>query len=96
MTKRIGGFRRKTRSKLSKTPRSRGKISLTRYLQDFKLNEKVVLDAEPSFQKGMYYPRFHGKAATVTGKQGDCYVVKIKDGNKDKSLIIHPIHLKRA
>ena len=96
MTKRIGGFRRKTRSKLSKSPRTHGKISLTRYFQEFKVNEKVVLKAEPSFQKAMYFPRFHGLPGIITGKQGECYTVRIKDGNKTKNLVIHPIHLKKA
>jgi large subunit ribosomal protein L21e len=96
MTKRMGGFRRKTRSKLKKTPRTKGKISLTKYFQEFKLNENVILNAEPGYQKAMYLPRFHGKPGIVTGKQGKCYKVKIKDGNKTKNLIIHSVHLKRA
>lgn len=96
MTKRIGGFRRKTRSKLRKTPRTKGKISLTKYLQEFKVNEKVILYADPGFQKAMYHPRFHAKSAIVIGKQGNCYLVKIKDGNKNKELVVHPVHLKKA
>jgi large subunit ribosomal protein L21e len=95
MTKRIGGFRRKTKSKLRKTPRAKGKISLTKYFQDFKIDQRVILNAERGYQKAMYHPRFHGKPATIIGKQGKCYVVEIKDGNKSKSLIVHGVHLKR-
>ena len=95
MTKRIGGFRRKTRSKLRKTPRTKGKISLTKYFQEFNVNEKVILNAEPGYQKAMYHPRFHGKPGTIIGKQGNCYIIKIKDGGKSKELIVHPVHLKR-
>ena len=54
MVTRIGGFRRKTRHKLKKTVRTRGKLSLTRFLQSFVAGEKVVLSAEPAYQKGMY------------------------------------------
>ena len=96
MTKRIGGFRRKTGSKLSKSPRSKGKISLTKYLQNFNSNERVVLHADPGYQKAMYHPRFHGKPGVVVKKQGNCYVVNIMDGNKMKSLIVHGVHLKKV
>ena len=96
MTKRMGGFRRKTRSKLRKDPREHGKISLARFLQNFNINDKVILAAEPAYQKGMYHPRFHNKSGIVKAKQGICYKVEIKDGGKLKTFIIHPIHLKKA
>ena len=95
MVQRIGGFRRKTRSKLRKRRSSRGKISITRYLQKLNQGDKVCLKAEPAVQNGMYFPRFHGKHGTVIGRQGKCYLVKIKDKRKEKELIIHPIHLKK-
>lgn len=95
MVTRIGGFRRKSRSKLRKNIREKGKFSLTKYFQEFKIGDRVVLKANPSIQKGMYYPRFHGRAGIVMGKRGECYEVKIKDINKEKLIIIHPIHLKR-
>mgnify|MGYP001587355627 CR=1 FL=1 len=94
MTKRIGGFRRKTRHKLKKSPRTKGKISIKHYLQEFKVGDYVNLSAEPAIQKGMYLPRYHGKTATVIGRQGDCYKVRIRDGNLDKTLIAHPVHLR--
>ena len=96
MVKRIGGMRRKTRYKLTKEICDRGKVSLTRYLQSFTKGDRVYLAAEPSIQKGMYYPRFMGKSGIVMGKRGKCYEVKIKDFNKEKMLIVHPVHLKRA
>ena len=91
---RHGGFRSKTRHKLSKNHRTRGKISVSRFFQEFRQGDKVILKAEPAYHKGMYYPRFHGKVGIVNGKQGDCYVVCVKDGKKEKKLIIHPVHLK--
>jgi large subunit ribosomal protein L21e len=53
------------------------------------------LCAEPAYQKGMYYPRFHGKSGIVSGMRGDCYEIVIKDSAKQKTLVVHPIHLKR-
>ena len=91
--RRKGGFRRKTRSKLKKNRNDRGKISIAKYLQTFNDGEKVCLKAEPAVQKGMYFPRFHGKHGTIKGKKGKCYIVGIQDKNKGKDLIVHPIHL---
>ena len=90
-----GGFRRKTRHKLGKNYKDKGKVSLRKYFQEFKNGDTVVLKAEPAYQKGMYYPRFHGKAGLVMNKKGECYEVLIKDGKKEKLLIVHPVHLKR-
>jgi large subunit ribosomal protein L21e len=55
----------------------------------------VYLNAEPAIQKGFYHPRFFGKAGVVTGKRGVCYQIKIQDGGKDKTVISHPVHLKK-
>ncbi|MBU0461545.1 MAG: 50S ribosomal protein L21e [Nanoarchaeota archaeon] len=96
MTQRMGGSRRKTRSKLKKNVRNRTKISLSKYFQKFKEGERVILKAEPAVQKGMYLPRFHGATGTITGSQGACYLIKIKDKNKEKILLVHPVHLKRS
>jgi len=96
MTKRIGGFRRKTRHKLRKNFRQKGKLSLTRYYNEFNVEDKVQLLADPGIQKGMYFPRFHGKRGIVTGKKGNCYQIDIKDGGKAKKLVVHPVHLKKV
>jgi len=81
---------------MTKSLRSKGKISLTRFFQRFKEGDRVVLKTEPAYQKGGFHRRYHGKAGKVEGKQGRCYLVKIKDGGKHKTLIAHPIHLQRA
>jgi len=96
MVKRIGGMRRKTRYKFKKWKRNKGKISLTRYFQTFTAGDKVFLSVEPAVQKGMYYPRFMGKSGIIKGKRGRCYEVAINDIGKNKTLIVHPIHLMRA
>ena len=94
--KKTGGSRRKSRYKLKKEIRRRGKISIARYLQKFKLGDKVYLDIEPAVQKGAYHARFIGKIGIIKKQSGKCYGVGIKDGNKEKLLIVHPIHLKKA
>jgi len=96
MAQRTGSRRRKTRHKLKKSIRTKGKISIRNYLQSFKPGEKVLLKAEPAIQKGMYHPRFHGKIGTIKKSQGKCYQVIIKDHKKEKIQLVHPIHLKNA
>lgn len=95
MVKRIGGFRKNTRNKLRKPVKKRGKISLTRFFQTFNIGDKVLLNAESAYQKGMYFPRFHGKTGVISKKVGTVYEVSIRDLNKPKTLIIHPVHLKK-
>lgn len=95
MTQKTGSRRRKTRSKLRKNVSQKGKISIRNYLQKFKDGEKVILVAEPAVQDGMHHPRYQGKTGTISGTQGTCYKVKIKDGKKEKIMITHPIHLKK-
>ncbi|MFC1697580.1 50S ribosomal protein L21e [Nanoarchaeota archaeon] len=90
---RVGGQRRKTRYKLQKPARTKGKISLTKYFQKLEIGDKVKLKAEPAQQKGMYFPRYHGKVGTVKNKKGFCYEITIKDRKKTKNFIVHPVHL---
>ena len=96
MVQRTGRSRRKTRSKLRKNIHDKGKISIMKYLQEFKEGESVILKAEPAVQKGMYFPRFHGKVGVIKGKQGECYKIMIKDHKMEKAVIVHPIHLKKC
>jgi len=95
MAKRTGRSRRKTRHKLKKSVKEKGKISILNYLQEFKPGDRVILKAEPAVQQGMYFPRFHGRAGIIKEKQGSCYKVLIKDINKEKTVIVHPVHLKQ-
>ncbi|MBI2130632.1 50S ribosomal protein L21e [Candidatus Woesearchaeota archaeon] len=96
MVTRIGGMRRKTRYKFRKEQRAKGKISMSRYFQKFSVGDKVALGVEPAVHKGMYHPNYIGKIGTVTAKRGSCYMVSVMDANKQKTLIAHPVHLKRA
>ena len=95
MATRIGGARRKTRQKFSKNYKNRGKISLRNYLQVLETGDKVALQAETAIQSGMYYRRFHGKIGTVSKRLGSCYEVVIYDMDKEKHLVVHPVHLRK-
>lgn len=95
MTKVTGGYRRKTRHKLRKRPRDRGKISTSRLLQEFKIGEKVRIKQEPAIHDGMPHPRYKNKIGTISEKRGNAFVVDIKDGSKTKHLVSAPVHLSR-
>lgn len=95
MVKRIGKARRKTRHKLRQYYKDKGKIPLSKYFQEFKEGDKVVLRANLAICKGMYFPTFHGRVGEVKGKRGFCYQVMIKDGQKEKTFNVHPVHLTR-
>lgn len=95
MVKHQGGSRRKTRSKFRKNVRQRGKVSLTRYFQTFVIGQRVQLTAEPSIHAGFYHRRFHGKAGVIKARRGRCYEVMISDRDKEKLLVVHPVHLRR-
>jgi len=95
MVKRTGAGRRKSRHKLSKNAKDKGKISLTKYFQKFNIDDRVILKADPAVQKGMYHVTFHGKSGLIKTQKGACYEVEIKDGGKLKTVIVHPIHLKQ-
>lgn len=78
---------------MTKPIRTKGKVSLRKMLQTFKEGEKVVLKAEPGIQKGLYFRRFHGTTGVIIKKLNTCYEVAIKDQNKAKTVIVHPVHL---
>ncbi len=95
MVRRLDGARKRSRHKMQKSRKAKGKVSVTRFFQEFKEGDKAVLNAEPAYQKGIYPLQFHGKTGTVKGKKGRCYRLDLKDG-KIKALVVHPIHLKKA
>ena len=96
MVKRSRGIRNKTRDKLKRKFGERGLSPITRSLQKFQEGDKANIIIDPSNHKGQPHPRFHGLTGTVVGTQGKAYLVNIKDGNKLKTLIIRPEHLKKA
>ena len=62
---------------------------------EFKKGEKVVIDFEPSIQKGMSSLRMDGKTGTILEKRGRAYLVSVPEGNSTKQAVVRPIHLKK-
>ncbi len=95
MTQRTGGFRKKSRHKLRKTPRNRGKVNINQALQTFKKNDKVRIIQEPAIHNAMPMPKYKNKVGTVIGKQGTAYILEVKDFKKKKRLLSDAIHLRK-
>jgi large subunit ribosomal protein L21e len=89
------GRRIKTRSLLKKNVREKGIKPPSYLLQDYKPGDKVVLKYDPSVHKGMPHRRFYGKVGTIMGRRGKAYILQVLDGDKTKTLIARPEHLKR-
>ncbi len=77
-----------------KPVRTRGKLQLSRYFQELKKGDFVAISREPAVQSS-FPVRFQGITGVIDERKGKSYIVKIKDGNKEKELIIEPIHLKK-
>ncbi|MEM3505646.1 MAG: 50S ribosomal protein L21e [Archaeoglobaceae archaeon] len=87
------GFRFKSGRKLKKKVREKG-LKLRKFLQEFSMGQRVVIDIESASQKGMPHPRYHGRSGVVVGQRGRAYLVQIRDGSKIKTLISRPEHLR--
>jgi len=87
------GMRKKTRHRLSKTVRARGISPVVRAIQEFQAGDRVHVIIDPSKHKGMPHPRFHGKTGEVIGKRGRAFILKVRDGDATKTVIVPPDHL---
>ncbi len=91
--KRSKGALHKTRYKLKKSIREKGRLPTTKLMKSFSVGDKVHIIIESSYQKGQPHPRFHGKTGEVTGVRGRSYLVAVRDGNAIKTVISAPVHL---
>ncbi len=87
------GFRRKTRYKLTKRVREKGLSPVSRAIQEFGTGDIVNIDLDPSVQRGMPHPKFHGRTGRVVGSRGRAYLVEVRDGRSIKEVIVLPEHL---
>ncbi len=93
MGRKAKGYRRKTRSLLSRKPRERGKTGLSKILQEYEPDEKVVVKIDPSVHKGMPHRRYHGRIGVIVDKRGRSYVVNVSQGKAVKEIIVRPEHI---
>lgn len=92
MVKKSRGSRARTRKILRQRPGYRPPI--TKFIQEFKKGQRVVISQEPFSQRGMPHRRFKGRMGRILDKRGKSYIIEIKDGGKIKKIISSPEHLK--
>mgnify|MGYP001158178699 FL=1 len=89
---RNSGYRRKTRSLLSKKkPYPKG---LSYLLRDYKSDDKVIIIIDPTQVKGMPHRRFHGLVGTVKQANKRSLEIAVPVGKKLKTVIARFEHIK--
>ncbi|MHA2035331.1 MAG: 50S ribosomal protein L21e [Promethearchaeota archaeon] len=89
------GYRNKTRKLYRKKVRKRGLGSIEKFLIDYNISDKVDIIGNPSVHKrGLPHRRYYGKTGTIIGERGRCYLVDVKLGKSNKTLIIGREHLR--
>lgn len=79
---------------MRKQIRTRGKIPLSKYFQKLEKGDSVAVVLERSLTSNVP-KRMQGRTGVIKGKQGDFQVVNLKDQSKEKTYLIHPVHLKK-
>ncbi len=86
------GPRRKTRRLLKR--RNRERLTVNKYLQEFEIGNRVLIQPSPTSHKGMPFKRFAGKIGVIANKRGQSYIIKVMDGHKEKQVISRPEHIR--
>ena len=79
----------------NKNIRSKGKISFTKYFQEFSEGDSVAIVRDLTIQSPGFPSRMQGRTGVVIGKRGESYVISVKDFSRTKTYIVKPIHLKK-
>ena len=74
--------------------REKGKFKLSQFFKKINDNISVSIVINKSF-RASFPKRLNGKSGKTVGTRGKFKLVVIKEGNKTKTFIIHPIHLKK-
>ncbi len=77
-----------------KRMRERGKLRLSQYFNEFETGDRVTVVRELSLMP-QFPEKLQGRSGIVIGKQGDYYIIKMKDIAKEKKYLVHAVHLRR-
>lgn len=89
-TGRSHGFRHKSRSVMTKR-RPRGVSFL---LREYSVGDRALVIIDPRQHKGLPHRRYHGKVGIVTEVGRRAVTLRVKLGNKPKTLITRMDHIK--
>ncbi len=74
--------------------RQKGKISFSQWFKKVNKGDRVSIVKNPAVRSG-FPKRVVGLSGIVKEDRGSFKLVDVKDGNKIKTFIIHPIHLRK-
>ena len=77
-----------------KRVREKGKLSLSSYFKKIEDGASVALVTDAGVCVS-YPKRMKGMSGKIVSSRGKFKLVEIKDGNKLKTLIVHPVHLRK-
>ncbi|NPE27161.1 hypothetical protein HNV12_04135 [Methanococcoides sp. SA1] len=77
----------------AKRAREKGKIRLSSYFRNIADGARVCVVDERAVRVN-FPQRLRGMSGVVKAARGKFKEVLIKDGNKEKMFVIHPVHLK--
>ncbi len=84
-------------SKRSRNLRSKGRVAITKFLQEFEEGDKVRIDINTNVLRGRPTTlRFNRLNGVVIARRGKGYEIEIKDGDKKKRVVVINAHLVKA
>ena len=92
MVKRPRGYLSKATRKL----KAKRKLTVADHLRQFEVGQKVIIEPKPYYKSALPHMRYRGRSGIIKEKRGSCYLVEVKDGGKVKTLICHPVHIKKV
>ena len=92
--KRSKGQRVRTRSILRRRRKERSRLNISRSIHKNEQGDRVAIVLDGGQQMGMPHRRFNGRTGFIQSRQGSAWVVSVKDGNMQKTVIARPEHLR--
>ena len=81
-------------ARIKKRVREKGKLRLSEYFRKFGDGDKISVVTNTGV-RASFPRRIRGMSGNVVGSRGKFKLIEIKDGNKLKTFIIHPVHLRK-
>ena len=92
--RRSKGTRQGTQNILKRPKPQRGRLNIRRIMHTYEIGDRVAIVLDGGQQLGMPHRRLHGRTGFIQEQQGYAYVVAVKDGNMQKTVIARPEHLR--
>ena len=92
--RRSKGTRQGTRSILKRSKADKGRLNIRRIMHKYEPGDRVAIVLDGGQPRGMPHRRFQGRTGFIQEQQGKAYVVAVKDGNMQKTVIARPEHLR--